>query len=178
MIIQGSKVTLRPMTVEEIPLFFEWATQSDGAPYWYGELQGDKIPTFKEFLKDWKKYYFDGRASEKGRCFVILVDDAAIGQVNYNEINRADNSVGLDIIIADDEYKNKGYGTDALQTLCRYLFNKMGIQTCWIDVVSKNPRALKAYQKAGFKITKTFVDTGIKCLHLELKFLDLNPPIL
>jgi RimJ/RimL family protein N-acetyltransferase len=166
------------MTVEEIPLFFEWATQSDAAPYWYGELQGDRIPTFKEFLKDWKRHYFDGSAPEKGRCFVILVDDTAIGQINYNEINRKDNSVELDIIIAKDEYKNKGYGTDSLQTLSRYLFLEMDIQTCWIDVILKNPRALSAYQKAGFKITKTFVDNGIDCLHLELKSLDLNSPLL
>ena len=178
MIIQGDKITLRPMTVEEIPQFFEWATQSDATPYWYGELQGDQVPTFKEFCKDWKRYYFDGSAQEKGRCFVILIEDKAIGQVNYNEIDRRDNSVELDIIIPEDRYKNKGYGTDALQTLSKYLIFVMDIEKCWIDVVYKNPRAIRAYQKAGFKITKTFIDTGIECLHLELKSLDLNPPML
>jgi RimJ/RimL family protein N-acetyltransferase len=166
------------MTEEEMPTFFEWATQSDATPYWYGELQGDKVPTFKEFCKDWKKHYFDGSAPEKGRCFVILIDDTAIGQVNYNEIDRRNDSVELDIIIAEDRYKNKGYGTDALQTLSKYLFLVMAIQKCWIDVVSKNPRAIRAYQKAGFNITKTFVDMEIECLHLELKSLDLNPPLL
>ena len=164
------------MTVEEIPLFFEWATQSDAAPYWYGELSGDQVPTLEEFLKDWKRYYFDGSAPEKGRCFVILIDDTAIGQINYNEIDKRNNSVDLDILIAEDRYKNKGHGTDALQTLTRYLFLEMDIQTCWIDVAYKNPRAIRAYQKAGFKIIKKFVDTGIECLRLELKSLDLNPP--
>lgn len=178
MIIHGNKVTLRPMTVKEIPLFFEWATQSDATPYWYGELQGDQVPTFKEFCKDWKKYYFDGSAPEKGRCFVILKDDSAIGQINYNEIDKKNNSVELDILIAEDRYKNKGYGTDALQTLSKYLFLVMDIQTCWIDVVYTNPRAIRAYQKAGFTITKSFIDMGIECLHLELKSLDLNPPLL
>ncbi len=166
------------MTVEEMPQFFEWATQSDATPYWYGELQGDKVPTFKEFCKDWKKHYFDGSAPEKGRCFVIFMDDTAIGQVNYNEIDRKNSSVELDIIIAEDRYKNKGYGTDALQTLSKYLFLVMDIQTCWIEVVCTNPRAIRAYQKAGFQITKTFIDAGIECLHLELKSLDLNPPLL
>jgi RimJ/RimL family protein N-acetyltransferase len=213
MIIQGNKVTLRPMTVEEIPLFFEWATQSDAAPYWYGELSGDQVPTFEEFLKDWKRYYFDGSEPDKGRCFMILIDDTAIGQINYNEIDRKNNSVDLDILIAEDKgrcsmiliddtaigqinyneidrknnsvdldiliaedrYKNKGYGTDALQALTGYLFGRMGIQTCWIDAAYKNPRAIRAYQKAGFKIIKKFVDMGIECLRLELKSPDLNP---
>ena len=173
MIIHGEKVTLRPMTIKEIPTFFEWATQSDATPYWYGELQGDEIPTYKQFHKDWKIHYFNGSAPEKGRCFVILVDYKAIGQINYNEIERGDNSVELDIIIPDDKHKNKGYGTDALQTLSKYLFLKMNIQKCWVDVIHKNPRAIRAYQKAGFKITKSFVDMGIECLRLELTSLDL-----
>jgi RimJ/RimL family protein N-acetyltransferase len=165
------------MTVEEIPLFFMWATQSDATPYWYEELQGNQVPTFVEFRKDWKKHYFDGSAPEKGRCFVILIDEKAIGQVNYNEIDRRDNSVELDIIIAEDKHKNKGHGTDALQTLSKYLFLKMDIEKCWIDVVHTNPRAIRAYQKAGFNITKTFIDMGIECLHLELKSLDLTPSL-
>ena len=168
MILKGNAVILRPMTVEEIPLFFKWATQSDATPYWYGELQGDKIPSYEEFLKDWKSHYFDGSAPEKGRCFMILVDNEAIGQVNYNEVDRGDNSVELDIIIADDRHKNKGHGSDALQTLTRYLFREMDVQKCWIDVIQKNPRALKAYKKAGFKIIKTFIDMGIECYRLEL----------
>lgn len=160
---------MRTMKAEEIPVFFKWATQSDATPYWYGELQGDKVPTIEEFLRDWKSYYFDGSAPEKGRCFAILINKEAIGQINYNEINRKDNSVELDIIIADDENKSKGYGTDALRTLSKYLFEKMSIQTCWIEVIERNPRAIKAYKKAGFQITHKFTDTGISCFHMELR---------
>jgi len=157
------------MTVEEIPTFYEWATQSEATPFWYGELQGDEVPTYEEFLKDWKKYYFDGSEPEKGRSFVILVGGRAIGQINYNDIDREDNSVELDIIIAGDRDKNKGSGSDALQILSRYLFHKMNIQKCWIDVITKNPRAIRAYEKAGFRKTKTFVDSGIECIRMELK---------
>ena len=157
------------MTVEEIPTFYEWATQSEATPFWYGELQGDRIPSYEDFLKDWKRYYFDGSELERGRSFVILINSRAIGQINYNDINREDNSVELDIIIADDRDKNKGYGTDALQTLSRYLFQEMSIQKCWIEVIVKNPRAIRAYEKAGFRKIKTFVDMGIECIRMELK---------
>jgi len=165
MIIRGEKVVLRPMTVGEIPIFYKWATQSDATPFWYDD---GRIPTYEEFTQDWKRYYFDGSEPEKGRCFVILVDNRAIGQVNYNEINRETNSVELDIIIAEDVDKNKGYGTNALKTLVNYLFQNMNIQLCWIEAVTKNTRAVRAYQKAGFKITKTFLSNGVECNHMEL----------
>jgi len=117
MIIRGEKVILRPMTVDEIPIFYQWATQSEATPFMYGELYGDHVPTYEELMRDWKGYYFDGSKPEKGRCFIILVGNKAIGQVNYNEINRENNSVELDIFIAEDVDKGKGYGTDALRTL-------------------------------------------------------------
>lgn len=169
MIILGEKVILRPMTVDEILIFYQWATQSDSAPFWYGELYGTHVPTYEEFTRDWKRYYFDGSEPEKGRCFIILVGNKAIGQINYNEINRENNSVELDIIIAEDADKNKGYGTDALKTLTNYLFQNMKIKLCWIEHITKNPRAIRASEKAGFKTTKTFVSGGVECNHMELR---------
>ena len=167
MILQGKNIRLRPMKEDEIPLFYKWATSSDATPYWYGDLYGTKIPSLEEFLDDWKPYYFDGSQPNKGRCFVILIKDEAIGQVNYNEINKRDSSVELDIIIANDLHKGKGYGSDALKTLANYLFNNMNTKKCFIDVAEKNPRAKRAYEKAGFKMTKTFSKKGIKWNHME-----------
>lgn len=155
--LKGEKVALRPMTVEEITIFYKWATQSSSTPFWYDELYGEQIPTYEEFIRDWKKHYFDGSKPEKGRSFVILVGGRAIGQINYNEINKKDNSVELDIIIARDADKGKGYGTDALKTLAKYLFQKMNVRVCWIEVITKNRRAMRTYEKVGFKITKTLV---------------------
>ena len=169
MIIRGEKIVLRPMTVDEISVFYQWATQSEATPFWYGELYGDHAPTYEEFIRDWKGYYFDGSEPEKGRCFIILVGNKAIGQINYNEVNRESNSVELDIIIAEDVDKNKGYGPDALKTLVKYLFQNMNIQLCWIEAVTKNLRAIRAYEKAGFKTTKTFISDGVECNHVELR---------
>ena len=166
MIIRGQKVVLRPMTVDEIPIFYKWATQSDSTPFWYDD---GRIQTYEEFTQDWKRYYFDGSEPEEGRCFVILVSGRPIGEVNYNDINRQDNSVELDIIIAKDADKNKGYGTDALRTLTNYLFQNMKIQLCWIEATAKNTRAIRAYEKVGFRTTKTFVADGVECNHMELR---------
>jgi RimJ/RimL family protein N-acetyltransferase len=166
MIIQGEEVILRPMTVAEFPMFYKWATASEATQFWY---EDGRIPTLEEFARDWQEYYFDGSQPEKGRCFIILVGDRAIGQVNYNDINRENNSVELDIIIAEDANKNKGYGTDALKALARYLFQNMNIELCWIEPIARNTRAVRAYEKAGFRTTRIFVHEGTECYHMELR---------
>ena len=165
MTIRGEKVVLRPMTVEEIPIFYEWATDSDSTPFWYDD---GVIPSYEQFTQDWGRHYFDGSDPHRGRCFTILIGNRAIGEINYNEINRNKDSVELDIIITNDTDKNKGYGTDALKALTKYLFQNMNIRLCWIEVVSSNIRATKAYEKAGFKPSFTFISQGKECKHMEL----------
>lgn len=166
--LTGERVRLRPITPWERMLFYTWATTSSSTKYWYGELYGHKIPTYEEFLSDWKDYYFDGTQPENGRCYVIEVNGKPIGQVNYNKINRKTNSVEVDIIIADEADKGRGYGSDALKTLSKFLFHRMSIKKCEIEVVTNNPVAIKAYQKAGFKIVNSYIRKGIEWNHMEL----------
>ena len=168
MIIRGEKVILQPMTVDELSLFYQWATQSEAAPFWYGELVGEQIPAFQEFGQEFPEYYFDSSQPEKGQSLAIIVDNRAIGEINYNKIDRENNSVELDIIIAKDRDKNKGYGSDALKTLAEYLFQEMNVQTCFLETVTQNPRAIRAYEKAGFKQTKIFIENGIEWVRMEL----------
>jgi RimJ/RimL family protein N-acetyltransferase len=166
MTLRGEKVNLRPMTLEEVPVFYKWAIQS---PFWYGKPYGDPTPTYEEFVKDWGRHYFEGSEPEKGRAFAIIVGNKVIGEINYNEINRKDNSVELDILIYEDVEKGKGYGPDALKTLANYLFSEMKVRLCCIEPVTKNRRAIRAYEKAGFKIAKTFVKDGIEVALFELR---------
>jgi len=45
----------------------------------------------------------------------------------------------------------------------------MNIQLCEIIPITKNPRAIRAFEKAGFKTTKTFVKNGVEWAHMELR---------
>lgn len=158
MILEGQIIKLRPMTVKEMSIFFEMATKSEATQFLYGEMCGDKIPTWEELFNDYKKYYFDGSQPEKGRCFAILLNDKIIGQVNYNDINRKNNSVELDIWIAKSSNTSRGCGSEALKTLMKYLYKELKIENFIICPSIENLRAIKAYQKAGFEIIETFID--------------------
>jgi RimJ/RimL family protein N-acetyltransferase len=45
---------------------------------------------------------------------------------------------------------NRGYGTDAMRTLCRFGFRQMNLQRIGLIVYENNPRAKRAYEKVGF----------------------------
>lgn len=148
--LKGQKVVLVPIELEGKEEFYKLATQSYGSRFWYDQERKSKRSK-TEFFQDWKDAYFDLKLPTEGQCFWIVVNDQKIGQVNYNKIHPRDKKVELDIIIGPKEYLNKGYGTDALKTLIIYLFDNFDINKIWIEARANNPRAIKAYQKIGFK---------------------------
>lgn len=162
MYLEGNLIRLRPLTLRERPRFFNWATRSDATQFWYGELYGDDVPSYVVFKLEWPDHYFTDAKPEKGRCFAIEHQGKPIGQINYNEIHRYDRSTELDIIIAKQKHHGHGYGTEAIQLLTHYLFTEMAVRRCRIEVISANPRAIRAYEKAGYQHTYTYIREGIE----------------
>ncbi len=56
----------------------------------------------------------------------------------------------LGIGIGEPDYRNRGYGTDAVKLLTSYAFRELGMHRVQLGVFSNNPRAIRAYEKAGF----------------------------
>jgi RimJ/RimL family protein N-acetyltransferase len=150
-LLHGQRVSLSPSTPEEIPQFFVWATNPDPEVqrYFYGE----ETPTYQEFLEDWRPHYFDGSQPTHGRCYTILADSVTpIGVVNYNDFDAEGKRVTFDIVIGEREYLGRGYGSDALGTLVRYVFEVFpSLETAIIGAHPENVRAIRAYGKAGFR---------------------------
>ena len=44
----------------------------------------------------------------------------------------------------------KGYGTDAVRALVDFGFAELRLERVWLEVGTENPRAQRAYEKAGF----------------------------
>jgi RimJ/RimL family protein N-acetyltransferase len=56
------------------------------------------------------------------------------------------------ILIGNKDYWSKGYGSEALSLLIDYRFKALNIYNIMLSVYSFNNRAIKMYEKLGFKI--------------------------
>jgi diamine N-acetyltransferase len=153
--IRGRLVTLRPATPADRRQIYEWSAHSDAMQAMMGPptFPDKPIPTWEEFCDDYVSYYFDDSAPLLGRCFVILVDGTPVGQVNYNDIEERGGAkrTELDIWLGAERWCGRGSGTDALVTLCRYLARAFGVQAFVVQPSARNPRAIHAYEKVGFR---------------------------
>jgi len=150
--IQGKVVILRPATMQDRKPIFDWLTNSDLTSSMMGPptYPDSKIPSWKEYIEDYKEYFFDSSQPLLGRCFIIEVNGESVGQINHDKIYPADNSTELDIWLKSSKYTGKGYGTDALQTLCAFLNVEYSCKKFIIAPSKRNIRAIQAYKKAGF----------------------------
>lgn len=81
-----------------------------------------------------------------------LLDDRLIGFVVIHSIEWNNRAGSLAIGIGNAENRNKGYGSDALQLILRYAFLELNLNRVGLDVIEYNKGAIRAYEKAGFKI--------------------------
>jgi RimJ/RimL family protein N-acetyltransferase len=80
-----------------------------------------------------------------------LEGDRLIGFVALHSIEWNNRAGLLSIGIGEVDFRGKGYGSEALRLILRYAFDELNLDRVGLDVISNNERAIRAYEKAGFR---------------------------
>ncbi len=156
-------LTLKPATLRDKRKIFYWLTSSNLTSEMLGppKFSDNPIPTWDEFNEDYLDHYFDSSQPLKGHCFIMIHNGQEIGQINYNEIDSITKSTEIDIWLADQAYRGKGLGTEAIKILCNYLNKMFACETIYIAPSRRNSIAMNAYKKAGFMETENLPDNFV-----------------
>lgn len=147
MMLKGQKTSIRPIEEDDIDTMYQWYNDqvvnlwSSGA--WPLNTLQSKDQLAVKFL--------DG-SPDTYRYSILDDSEMLIGTLGFKEINSPARSVALFIVIGDKTYWSKGYGTDALITFSRFLFTQWNFHRISLDTWDENLRAIKAYEKVGFKV--------------------------
>jgi aminoglycoside 6'-N-acetyltransferase len=83
--------------------------------------------------------------------FVIEVDGSVAGLIQYTEENEPGyRHAGIDIAVGAP-WQGRGIGPDAIRALARHLFEARGHHRLTIDPATANERAIRAYERVGFR---------------------------
>ena len=146
----GNRIYLSPKGVseDEIQKFTEWMNDFEVTDYTGRSGQITTLVTEKEYLDN-------AARNENNRSFNIveLDTDKLVGTIGIEHINWIERSAVLGIFIGDKDFRNDGYGTEAIQMILEYGFKYIGLHSIRLDLLSVNERAHKCYLKCGFKDT-------------------------
>ena len=144
--IEGEKVYLSPMNLEDIEKYVKWMNDFSTTD---GLGSSSKVTTF-ESERAWLINNMDKK--EQQFAIVLKETDKLIGNCGFCDINHLHQKGEVGLFIGEEENRSKGYGTEALSLLVEYGFNYLNLKNIMLKVFSFNKRAIKSYEKIGFKV--------------------------
>jgi len=139
------KITFRQLAEKDLPDRVRWFNDPEVARYFGPQVRsGTTIAKQRKWLKNLKDQ--DDRMD-----FIITVDSKPVGSMGLIEINKVDKNAGLYIFIGEKNFWGTGVAVDALKFLADKTFKKLKLHKLWLHVYSPNARAIRCYEKFGFK---------------------------
>ncbi len=143
MLLQGSRVTIRPLNRADLSALAAWRPFDDPLLADANWLQ--RAPD------DLQRWYTQSQGDSQRLLYTLLNESGRIvGLLTLREVNGR-RSARLGITLGAD-YVNQGYGTEALRLFVEYYFDELGFDKMALDVAAHNQRAIRVYQKLGFQI--------------------------
>ena len=143
--IVGTKVYLSPITKDDPEKYCTWLNNLEIGLKLNMQTanisMSQEVETLERLMKD-------------GNHFAIVdkENEEVIGNCGYNKVNHINRSATIGIFIGDNNYWNKGYGTEVIDLILNYGFNILNLHNIMLEVKEFNKGAIKCYEKCGFKL--------------------------
>ena len=138
LVLEGDAVALRPLQRADIGRLAEIGAHPDVSRWWPGL-------TVEHLLQK------DEGRDDGAVAFAVEHEGIVIGLAQFFEHDDPEyRHASIDIFIAADHH-GQGLGSDAVRTLARHLFRDRGHHRLTIDPAAANERAVRCYERVGFK---------------------------
>jgi len=149
-LFKGKLVRLAGIDPEEVSKSFaQWNRDSE-----YMRLLDTDPPRLhsSKAIKDWMEKELENAKDMSWFAIRALEDDRLLGDITLSVINWGSREAFVGIGIGERDSWGKGYGTDAMDLILRYGFVELNLQRISLTVFEFNQRALRTYEKAGFRL--------------------------
>jgi len=140
----GRRVQLVPLTEKHLDATFRWVNDPsmmrllgrsarvapDEHRRWFEQVQR---------RSDWRYYGVETTATAQH-----------VGNIWLWDINTVDLKAEVRVLFGDDGSRGLGYGSEAIGMLAELAFDTLGLSRLYAYVFAINPRAKRAFEKAGF----------------------------
>ncbi len=142
--LNGDKVILRPMLKSDIERQHEF---NQGIDLY---LLNAALPHVAPLERAQEMYDICTRKDRNDQYFAIEADGKYIGNCSLKLSIAFPGVYRFGILIGDQDYLGRGYGTDAVRTLLGYGFRYLGARRIELSTNAKNPRAMSCFRSCGF----------------------------
>lgn len=145
--LAGDKCYLSPCRLEDAEQWAEWFNDLEitiplgDEAYTPTSLQEEQ-EAIRDILKN-RRHVFS---------IVDLETEQAIGRCMFFNVDLVNRTGMLGIVIGEKSRWDQGYGEEAVNLLLDYGFNLLNLNNVMLGTFSFNKRAIRCYEKVGFKL--------------------------
>ena len=158
--VRAGEVSIRRMQDDlgDLRLMSKWLTDDRVLEFYEGRDKPYDLPKVRE------KFATRARGKDRVVPCILSYQGGPIGYIQYYPVTSREEDeygiqtgegvYGVDLFIGEPELWNRGIGTRALSALVDYLFDGLGAVRVVIDPQASNRRAIRSYEKCGFRKVK------------------------
>lgn len=143
--LEGERIYLRPVGQEDAEGYFRMLFNPE-----MRRLTG----TRQAFTLEGIRRYIDGKTGDASTVLLLIAlrdSDEVIGDIALQDIDPTNRNANIRIAIDSEEHLGKGFGPESMRLLLEYGFGILNLHRIELQVFGYNVRAIKAYEKVGFK---------------------------
>ena len=155
-IIESKGLRVRTLTDKDKIQLAKWLSNPEVLQYY----EGRDNPFNKEKVE--QEFFAD---DDDVARFLVELNEVPIGYLQFYEVDGEERQIygyddseeviyGMDQFIGEVAYWNKGIGTQLVRSVVMYLIRKKDADLIVMDPQIQNDRAIRCYEKCGFKKVK------------------------
>lgn len=135
-------VSIRPLSVEDEKLIFEWISDSQ-----LRKMIGTRgTPNFQSH-----RIWFENKLKDSNNEIRIIENNAQpVGIIGTNEIDRLNQNAEMYLYIGEKREKGKGIATVAVNQFVTYISEKYQLHKITARIFSFNKVSIRLFEKCGF----------------------------
>lgn len=159
-ILQNQDLCLRSLESKDADLLVKWLSDPAVLEYYEGRDRAHDPELVQQHFYENKdgiaQCIIQYQSIDIGYLQFYLIDDEEIQEYDYTGF--AGKIYGIDQFIGEPSYWNRGIGTQLIKETVRFLIDQKEAKKIVMDPQAWNARALKVYEKCGFKKKKYLVE--------------------
>lgn len=143
--VEGDRLYLSPLNMEDAETYVRWLNDSGITNNTHGTAKLMNVESEKAWIQNTLEH------QEYTFAIVLKETDQLLGNCGFMNISFIDQTATVGIFIGEEDTRNHGYGSEALQLLLRYGFEVLHFHSIDLTVYDFNERAIHCYEKIGFQ---------------------------
>jgi len=148
------KISLRPLEPEDLELLYLWENDSS---IW--QVSNTLAPFSRYILRQYiEESHRDIYETKQLRLIIENESADPVGAVDLFDFEPFHQRAGVGILIYATADRQKGYAADALQLMCQYAKEVLGLHQLYANIGANNPASVGLFEKSGFQLSGTKKD--------------------